>query len=126
MQSSTPLTKRICPACGGGFLLAVGVARCPHCNHCVSAAGAPAGASSLRASDRAGYRFLGQHGGQRRGRRETPFVVRGQKPDPQALAIREAQQQSLAEKQAYWKAEIAVVEDEYGPLDAGVWELLRG
>jgi len=124
-------TERVCTACGTHFMLGRGETRtCPGCGRSQVESEEPKAtgrvASSLRASDHAGYCFLGHHGRQRRGQRETPFVVRGQKPDPQTMVIREAQRQSLVEKRAYWKTEIAVVEDEYGPLDAGVWELLRG
>jgi len=95
------------PGLWGGFLLDLGVARCPHCGRVVSA-GIPAGASTLRASDRKGWRFLGGHG------QEMPFAVKGQGPDRQAMAIREAQRQSLREKRAYWEAEIEAIETEFG------------
>jgi len=72
-----------------------------------------AGASSLRASDRSGWRFLGQHSGGGHGR-ETPFVVKGQVPDRQALDAREAQRQLLQEKQAYWEEELATWTEEFG------------
>lgn len=116
MRSLMP-TKRKCPACKGLLWLESGVvARCPHCGQVVSAA-LSAGASSLRASDRKGWRFLGQHGGNAASR-ETPFMVKGQQPDREALAVREAMQRSLREKRAYWEAELRIVEDEFGPMVA--------
>jgi len=127
-------TERVCTACGTHFLLGRGETRTcpgPGCGRSQVASAEPSTrrvASSMRASDRTGYRLLGRHGGQGPGRREaqTPFVVRGQKPDPQTMAIREAQRQSLAEKQAYWRAEVAEIEAKFGPLDAAALERLRG
>lgn len=112
-----PTTRRECPACGGGFLLDAGVARCPHCGRVVSA-GIPAGASTLRASDRKGWRFLGQHGGNTASR-ETPFIVKGQAPDRQAKAVREAMRRTLREKMDYWQAELVDIEAEFGAVAAG-------
>ena len=84
----------------------------------------PAGASTLRASDRKGWRFLGQHGGGEHGQ-TTPFVVKGWAPDRQAAAVREAQRQSLGEKRAYWETEIAEIEAEFGPSVARRLQELR-
>lgn len=114
------LTRRECPACGGGFLLNAGVARCPHCNRCVSAGAGTS--SSLRASDRKGWRFLGQHSGSS-GRQDAPFVVKGQEPDHK---IRAMQDKQLAEKRVYWAAEIAEIESQFGPLPPTVKERLGG
>jgi len=117
------MIKCQCPSCKGLLWLELGrAARCPHCGQVVSA-GAKAGASSLRASDRSGFRFLGQHGGSRR-ERETPFIVRGQGPDQEVLAMREARRQSLREKQQYWETEVAAIEAEFGPLDVMVKDSL--
>ena len=70
----------------------------------------------MRASDRKGWRFLGQHGGSGRGQ-TTPFVVKGQAPDHQAVAVRAAQRQSLKEKQVYWEEELATWTEEFGEAD---------
>jgi len=75
----------------------------------------PAGASTLRASDRKGWRFLGRHSDGGHGQ-TTPFVVKGQQADRKTRAL---QEQSLAETRAYWAAEIEAIEAEFGPLTEG-------
>ena len=48
-------------------------------------------------------------------------MVRGQQPDLKARAL---QEQGLAEKRAYWAAEVENIEAEFGPLDDVARELL--
>ena len=68
---------------------------------------------SMRASDRRGWRFVGQHGNQNAGD-ERPFMVQHWPPDPAARQMRETARRALSERHRFWEDELAVVLAEFG------------
>ena len=70
--------------------------------------------SSMRASDRKGWRFVGQHSGQQH-TGDKPFEVRHWAPDPAIRKAREHINRALEERRQFWTEELATILAEFGP-----------